>query len=741
MPIQNSISNAIKGSIINGGGPAADFSTKSLSFDGVDEYISTSEVYSELDGESKATFSVWVKPSVLDTIRIITHTPKNTTASNSQFLMFLRNNGSVDFSVSSASLYARSNTGVITAGAWNHIFICIDFVTPGNVQMFVNGSPELSVQNMNSLTTFPVSTGELYIGEEANGYQSLFSGEIDEFAIWSGQDLSSDVATIYNNGKPADLTGTKPTSWYRAGENSTFSYPQILMPEDTNKDKVSKYSLNFDGSFDLITMGNVLNLQDDGTEPYSISCWFKTTNTGLQILVSKQLNASPYNGYNLYLDGNRIKFFLGTLSGSAYINGQSASLIGSITDGNWHHVVLTYDGTQDITGFNLYYDNSSTAITAIGNNTPSNLQSNTDFMIGSRGIASGSYGLSFDGNIDEVAFWTTELSSTTVSGIYNNGVPNDIASLYPTRLEGYWKLGEEAKLTNTWLVPNSALSNFSKYSFNFDGTDDYIEIPDADNLSFGDSVTDSPFSISAWINMTDATQFRILSKLDGTNFEYALFTTSTDLLYFYIYDANSLNRRGRYSTNPVTSYEGQWIHICATYDGQGGNGAFNGMKVYLNGNRYDNTNLSVNSYTAMHNTNAPLEIGKYISTNADGLIDEVAVFNSELSQTEVTSIYNGGKPKDLSGFSPVSWWRMGEEATYDGTSNQFTIPDQGSGGNTGTGSNLMTLDTLVGNAPQYSNAGTSLGLDIFDRHGDAPKSKDNTVSFNMEEADIVEDTP
>ena len=226
MPIQNSISNAIKGSIINGGGPAADFSTKSLSFDGVDEYISTSEVYSELDGESKATFSVWVKPSVLDTIRIICHTPKNTSMSDSQFLMFLRNNGSVDFSVSSASLYARSNAGVITAGAWNHIFICIDFATLGNVQMFVNNSPELSLQNMNSLSTFPASTGELYIGEEANGYQSLFSGEIDEFAIWSGQDLSSDVATIYNGGVPNDLNNNglnTPTTWYRMGEDSLYN--------------------------------------------------------------------------------------------------------------------------------------------------------------------------------------------------------------------------------------------------------------------------------------------------------------------------------------------------------------------------------------------------------------------------------------------------------------------------------------------------------------------------------------
>ena len=42
-------------------------------------------------------------------------------------------------------------------------------------------------------------------------------------------------------------------------------------------------------------------------------------------------------------------------------------------------------------------------------------------------------------------------------------------------------------------------SIFNRFSFEFDGTDDYVDCGDADNLSFGDSVTDSPFSFSLWI--------------------------------------------------------------------------------------------------------------------------------------------------------------------------------------------------------------------------------------------------
>ena len=42
-------------------------------------------------------------------------------------------------------------------------------------------------------------------------------------------------------------------------------------------------------------------------------------------------------------------------------------------------------------------------------------------------------------------------------------------------------------------------------STSFDGSNDYISIADANNLSFGDGSTDSAFTISAWVKMDDAT--------------------------------------------------------------------------------------------------------------------------------------------------------------------------------------------------------------------------------------------
>jgi len=237
-------------------------------------------------------------------------------------------------------------------------------------------------------------------------------------------------------------------------------------------------------------------------------------------------------------------------------------------------------------------------------------------------------------------------------------------------------------------ILNAQGSSFaSTNSFTFDGNDDYVDCGDNDNLSFGNATTDSAFSISAWVKITDATRFRIVSKLNGSNAEYAFFTSAADQLYFALYDNTTSVRISRFTSSTLTTYEGQWIHLAATYNGSGSS---SGLKMYLNNTRIDNSTSDVGAYTAMHNTTASFEIGKYLTSSANGLIDEVSIFNTELSGgfagSDITTIYNGGVPNDISSFNPISWWRMGEEASYAGGA--WTLVDQGSGGNDGTSDTL-----------------------------------------------------
>ena len=225
-------------------------------------------------------------------------------------------------------------------------------------------------------------------------------------------------------------------------------------------------------------------------------------------------------------------------------------------------------------------------------------------------------------------------------------------------------------------------------SIELDGIDDFVDCGDNDNLSFGDSVSDSPFSISAWIKFDNiGSRQGIVAKFNATNnCEYSFFLESNNTLKAYLFDGASTNIRGKASTVMTT---GVWNYVTFTYDGQGGSTAYNGIKIYLNGVDISSSNVTLNTYTAMHNMSASLTIGEYFGNYISGNIDEVSIFNTELSASDVTSIYNGGVPNDLTSLSPLSWWRCGDGDTSP------ILTDNGSGGNNGTMTNFTTFSTDV----------------------------------------------
>jgi len=212
----------------------------SMLFDGVDEYTKGGATFSELDGGNKFTLSMWVKVTSLAVSRILFHIPRNTTQNNSQVLVWLRNTGQLDISVSSTASFMRSNTSVITAGNWHHILLCFDLAQATQSQKirpFVNGVDVFNSANALGIT-FPTSTGAIWLGEEANGYQSPFLGNMDEVAIWTS-DQRANIAAIYNAGTPSDLSqlATPPSHWWRMGDGDTFS------TDWTFADNIGSYNL------------------------------------------------------------------------------------------------------------------------------------------------------------------------------------------------------------------------------------------------------------------------------------------------------------------------------------------------------------------------------------------------------------------------------------------------------------------------------------------------------------------
>jgi hypothetical protein len=235
------------------------------------------------------------------------------------------------------------------------------------------------------------------------------------------------------------------------------------------------------------------------------------------------------------------------------------------------------------------------------------------------------------------------------------------------------------ELSRTTDVPTASSFTNTK-SILLDGVDDYVDC--GTNLALLGSAT----TFSAWVKMTDATSFRILHKGIAGSREYAFGMGTSDTLFFVLYNGSS-NYIAQVSTSTMTSYQGSWIHICATYDGSTN---ASGITLYVNGSVFNSSSLTGGTYTAPSgNANGDVYIGRYSTEYADGNIDEVAVFNSELSQSNVTAIYNLILPNYISSLSPLSWWRCGDGDTAP------TLTDNGSASNDGTMTNFRTFSTDV----------------------------------------------
>lgn len=212
----------------------------------------------------------------------------------------------------------------------------------------------------------------------------------------------------------------------------------------------------------------------------------------------------------------------------------------------------------------------------------------------------------------------------------------------------------------------------NEYSMSFDGSLDYLTAGNPASLQITGSLT-----LSAWVkrdSSSTSNNFMIIGKDNVTTGirAYGLVrNTSTGKAQLNIWKSNVL-----YNVQSTTTINSdQWYHIMGVNDGSD-------LKIYVNG-VLENTNVGGGG--TIDNATINFEIGRRQASSNEGYwngnIDEVAVWNSDQS-SNASSIYNGGVPTDLTSLSPVSWWRMGDNDTWNGST--WTLTDNGSGGNDAT---------------------------------------------------------
>ena len=697
--------------------------TYSLDFDGIDDYaaIADSDDLSFGNGSTDSAFSgmAWVKMDDATNFRIFSKTQDT---NNREYLFNFDANDKLTIVLYDLDLDNKLKVRYDTAstaleGSWHHVAFTYDGsgLWTG-ITLYIDGS---AVTPYNTSTGTYVAmhntTGSLDIGRwNLSGYAN---GKIDEVVIIPSELSAAQITAIYNGGEPADLTSYSPTLWTRFEEGTGTSiadssgngHTATLTNGPTFSTDVpvyvfNRYSVDFDGTDDYAIVDNsggefsFGNASSDTA--FSGSAWIKFDSaTNFQILTCADGSSTDVEWQFRVLNGGQLYACLFDANASNSIRCTATS---TLSTGTWYHVGFSYDGSGSETGLNLYLNGSPIAATQaeVGTYIAMHAQS-TEVRIGSLNYDTDQFA---NGKIDEPAIFGSELSAEQFLAIYNGGEPASLTSYSPI---GWWRFeegtgtsiadssgnGHTATLTNgpTFSTDVPAAAAFTNtYSVDFDGTDDYAAIADANDLSFGNGSTDSAFSIMAWVKMDDATNFRIAAKSVSTNNREWLFTTDpNDKFSLTFYDPDAANSiLSRYDT-ALTSFEGQWIHVCGTYDGSGNN---SGLSLYLNGSPVATVEVTSGSYVAMSNTVADVTIGRWnVSGYANGKIDEVAIIPSELSAAQITAIYNSGVPVDLTSYSPIGWWRMGDNDGGTGT----TITDQGSGGNDATLTNGPTFSTNV----------------------------------------------
>ncbi len=433
------------------------------------------------------------------------------------------------------------------------------------------------------------------------------------------------------------------------------------------------YSLSLDGTDDYARLtGMTLS------GAFTASFWFNPLSHAMgtgDLFMTKGYDATPHQqetDWKLDYASGAFRYSIfdrtATWGGSFKIE---ATHTFSFSANTWYHIMITYDGGTSTSGMGLFVDGVSKTLTTAREDasfTGNNSTSATAVNIGSSSNWSGG---KLTGLIDEVAFWETD-QSANISSIYTGTTPIDLSGL-STAPNDWFRFENNANNEISGGSGSASLQNgptfvqgypsipaaySNNYSLSFDDSDDALTL--ASPISFT-----GEFTISAWVKPNQSGLGIPVGQYSSGNFVVRL---SNSQFSFWANGSDKVYAGGSYPNN-------SWYHLFIVRDSS------DLITFYINGS-------SDGSFTK----SGTLTTSGLVSSTFDygGLSDEYAMWDSDQS-SNLSAIYNSGVPADLSSYSPVGWWRMGENDGGTGT----TITDQGSGGNDATFTNSPTFSTTV----------------------------------------------
>ncbi len=509
-----------------------------------------------------------------------------------------------------------STAVAVNANVWHHV---VEVYTATSTMFYYDGNfIEAKANNSWSAQTGGqvMTIGAAY-SNGTSSYSEFFNGVIDDVRIYSRQLSTSEVATMYRSGQVVrknvsnqNLVGYWPMNEGRGsiahdfsggGNNGTLA--GATLPSWVNGKRAG--ALNFDGSTSRVNLGSV-------TTPVNvtISAWIKTSSAAQRPIFSNRGSGAYYG-----ITGG--KFFI-------YYNSATPAGISSnraVNDNQWHLVTWTNDGSTSI----LYIDGLQDSAPAQTRGS----QSGTAYI--GWDSANNEY---FPGSIDDLRIYSRVLSPSEVQKLYSMGETTLNANQnnrLTSGLLGYWTFNG-ADISGTTVYDRSGLGNNGTMNgpvtaigkvgqgLKFNGVSDYVTINYANPIN--------STSVVAWFKRlgTPAGGYHIVTG--GPNVEISINEAGG-----YIRTGVVTDTLGRQVFNSGSGLvDGRWHQVAMTYNGSALNSFIDGVQTATNP---VSGNLSGTAG----------EIGRYLSNAyvANGVIDEVRIYNRALSSDEVKQLYNMGK--------------------------------------------------------------------------------------------------
>lgn len=493
---------------------------------------------------------------------------------------------------------------------------------------------------------------------------NCFDGTIDEVRIYNTSLSASEVYALYNSNKTAYFElNTAPTQGI-TDETGLVGYWTMDSKDGCNSatcpDKsglgntgtVSGATFTNEGKFkeaysfvtnDAISVANS-STTNFGTENFSISLWMKSGDTTANKVLIEKKTAGTF--------GTTTGWFVrNSLIGIDSSNYKSVIINANILDNNWHNIIAVFNKAENLTVYIDGLQDNTVTITGVGTVT-----NDVAMGIGARVVVSDLY---FNGSIDEVRIYNRSLSSSEIAGLYNgaktyylnmNTAPT-LGITDETKLVGYWKMDagtgsnsatavDSGGQGNTGTVTGATFTNEGRFkeAYVFDGSNDYINIPNNEGLDFD---TTENLSITAWIKpafIPSATaRVGIVSKRAIGTTNYWQFTVdNTNKLEMYL--SNGITPFPAVNDIGTVSANGNWYFISTTI----AKGETNGFKLYIDGVQKDQNTVNAN-FNLSNNINVTIGWEQSNNKYFNGTIDEVRIYNRTLSSTEIGQLYNGTK--------------------------------------------------------------------------------------------------